>query len=542
VTTGQIRDTLKARDGHAVNHSIAVCSPLAYPAQELPVAPYTLGAWLGDGTSRNSQITCGDGDTELLDYIRAEGYTVKHLQGMQYAISNHLERERRIAKGRQLAPAMGVIAAAAHVGLGKDALTGTSGRKPGQRPVGREIPSSPPLEPYRTVSGFLRHLGALADKHIPRMYLESSVPQRLALLQGLMDTDGSVSDDGNRPGRGGGMAQCEFSVCSERLARDVHELLLSLGIKVAFREGPAVLDGRRVGTRYRLCFQTDLPVFRLRRKAERLTPMRTRRAKLRYIKAVDPVEPVPVRCIQVDREDGMFLAGRECIPTHNSTLFRQLAVTIAAGLHPFGQYAIDPKRVLLIDCENGAAHTRRKIRPLVIQAQSFDYKIREDRLWVEVRPEGLDLAADKDVSWLLRRIAAIRPDCVMIGPLYRLAPRALNDDSDAAPVIATLNMIRARGACVLLEAHAGHALGMGGRRDLRPRGSSAFLGWPEFGYGIRSSDLAEAKQRRLVDVVPWRGDRDEREWPERLVAGGPWPWSAYQPPAEPHEYEDWNDR
>jgi hypothetical protein len=148
-------------------------------------------------------------------------------------------------------------------------------------------------------------------------------------------------------------------------------------------------------------------------------------------------------------------------------------------------------------------------------------------MWLEIHPEGLDLARDRDVSWLLRRVAAISPDVVLLGPLYRLAPRALNDDSDAAPVIATLNMIRERGACVLLEAHAGHALGTGGRRDLRPRGSSAFLGWPEFGYGIRSSDVSDAKKRRIVDVVPWRGDRDEREWPDRLEAGGTWPWSSY---------------
>jgi hypothetical protein len=227
----------------------------------------------------------------------------------------------------------------------------------------------------------------------------------------------------------------------------------------------------------------------------------------------------------LERGDRLVLTGTE--GAGKSTLFRQLAVTMAAGIHPFTGAPITPMRVLLIDCENGAAHTRRKIRPLVIQAGSEGYPVREDLLWIEVRPEGLDLAADKDVSWLLRRCAALMPDAVMIGPLYRLAPRALNDDSDAAPVIATLNLIRARGACVLLEAHAGHALGHGGRRDLRPRGSSAFLGWPEFGYGIRSSDLPDAKKKRLVDVVPWRGDRDEREWPQHLVAGGVWPWSDH---------------
>ena len=227
----------------------------------------------------------------------------------------------------------------------------------------------------------------------------------------------------------------------------------------------------------------------------------------------------------LERGDRLVLTGTE--GAGKSTLFRQLAVTIAAGIHPFNHAPAEPRRVLVIDCENGPAHTRRKIRPLVVQATSLGYPLDEANLWLEIRPEGLDLASDKDASWLLRRVAAICPDAVMIGPLYRLAPRALNDDSDAAPVIAVLNMIRARGACVLLEAHAGHSLGMGGRRDLRPRGSSAFLGWPEFGYGIRSSDLPEAKKRRLVDVVPWRGDRDEREWPERLVAGGQWPWSAY---------------
>ena len=230
----------------------------------------------------------------------------------------------------------------------------------------------------------------------------------------------------------------------------------------------------------------------------------------------------------LERGDRMILTGTE--GGGKSTLFRQGGVMIAAGLHPFTGQAIKPQRVLIVDCENGAAHTRRKLRPLVLQATAEGHPVRDSNLFIEVRPEGMDLAADKDVSRLLRLIGAVAPDVLMIGPLYRLAPRALNDDSDAAPVLAALNMVRARGACVLLEAHAGHGLGAGGRRDLRPRGSSAFLGWPEFGYGIRRSELPEAKNYpRLVDVVWWRGDRDEREWPAHLRAGGKWPWSAHTP-------------
>ncbi len=47
--------------------------------------------------------------------------------------------------------------------------------------------------------------------------------------------------------------------------------------------------------------------------------------RVRYIVDVRPVDSVPVRCVQVDNEDQMYLAGRSCIPTHNSTLALDLA-------------------------------------------------------------------------------------------------------------------------------------------------------------------------------------------------------------------------
>lgn len=233
----------------------------------------------------------------------------------------------------------------------------------------------------------------------------------------------------------------------------------------------------------------------------------------------------------LERGDRLVLTGTEGLG--KTTLFRQIAVTVAAGIHPFGGQAITPRRVLIVDVENSQTQGRRALRPLWAQARSRA-EARETNLWVEVRPEGLDLAQDRDVSWLLKRVSVLAPDVVAIGPLYRLAPRALNSDDDAAPILAALNLVRARGCCLLLEAHAGHATtgaGGAGKRDLRPRGSSALMGWPEFGYGIRMSEAPHSRGGgRRVEMVSWRGDRDEREWPEELESGGTWPWSEAPPP------------
>lgn len=228
----------------------------------------------------------------------------------------------------------------------------------------------------------------------------------------------------------------------------------------------------------------------------------------------------------LERGDRLMLTGHE--GAGKSTLMRQLSVTIAAGIHPLAHQPIAPRRVLIIDGQDSERQIRRQIRPLLAQARLQGYPVSETNLWIEARGR-MDLALDRDASWLMRQVSAVHPDIVMLGPLCNLAPRALNSDDDAAPVIAVIDMIRERDACIVLEAHAGHALATGGRRDMRPRGSSAFLGWPEFGYGLRWSEDPIAKAARTVDVVSWRGDRDERDWPEMLTQGGIWPWKAATP-------------
>ena len=229
----------------------------------------------------------------------------------------------------------------------------------------------------------------------------------------------------------------------------------------------------------------------------------------------------------LERGDRLMLTGME--GAGKSELLRMFAVCCAAGVHPFTWQPMEPQRVMLLDMENSVRHTRRKLRPLVNQARLQKHPVQEQNLWLQCRPEGIDLARDRDQSWLLQQVATVNPSIVLLGPLYKCAPRALQTDDEAAPILAALDMVRARGCAIVMECHAGHALLTGGMRDMRPRGSAALLGWPEFGYGLRWA--AEARKgERIVDMVSWRGDRDERQWPAKLASGGVWPWHPYTPP------------
>jgi len=156
------------------------------------------------------------------------------------------------------------------------------------------------------LSPILRRIGVLGDKHVPPAYLRGSVRQRLALLQGLMDTDGNACASG----------AVEFTSTNRCLADAVAELAVSLGWKAVCREGRATIAGRDCGPKYRVKWTADLPVFRLPRKAVRQRMIRRRTTKFRYITEAVPITPKPMRCIQV--EGGLYLAGKAMVPTHNT--------------------------------------------------------------------------------------------------------------------------------------------------------------------------------------------------------------------------------
>ena len=216
-----------------------------------------------------------------------------------------------------------------------------------------------------------------------------------------------------------------------------------------------------------------------------------------------------------------------------STLLRQMAVTLAAGIHPFNTTDyIDPLRVLVLDCENGKPASRRKYRPLLAAAEQSQQPIRRGQFEIECKPEGLDLTRPKDRAFVMRRVERLRPEVLIIGPVYRLHNGNPNDEELARKVSVVIDEARATVNCaVLMEAHAPHHNGFGNHRALRPLGSSLWMRWPEFGYGLRPvEDEVSASQERARVVVPWRGARDERDWPTHVKQGMRWPWVPYIPP------------
>ncbi|ESQ01812.1 hypothetical protein B590_30053 (plasmid) [Streptomyces sp. PVA_94-07] len=229
------------------------------------------------------------------------------------------------------------------------------------------------------------------------------------------------------------------------------------------------------------------------------------------------------------RWDRLILTGNE--GGGKSLMLRQIAVRAAAGLHPWRKAAIRPIKALIIDVENSRDQVRPWLAKMHAAAEGETASVERGALRVVIRPEGVDLTQPVDRARLLRLVEAEAPDLIVIGPLYKLAaPRAGEAAEDSArALMAALEAVRAAsgGAALLIEAHSPHA--SQGRRDLRPIGSSLWLRWPEFGFGLGPvTDEPGAEDLRLCDWTPWRGSRSERAWPERVCMGVTWPWQAVQ--------------
>src|SRR5262245_46779146 len=264
VTTAEIERSLKVRDER--NHQVPLAPAVRCADLDLPIDPYVLGVWLGDGTSTKAEITCAE--AEILGEIARAGYAVapQRTRPLVYRIGG--------------------------TGHHRSPLTGRYVRN-------------------GSLNSRLRDLGLLGNTRIPDVYLHASVQQRRALLEGLMDTDGYVDDIG----------RSEITTVREPLARQICELAAGLGHRPILGKGRATLNGVDCGMKYRVHFTADRPIFRLSRKLARQKATGIFH-RFRAIAEVRRVPSVPVRCIEVESPRGLFLVTRSYVATHNSSLGR----------------------------------------------------------------------------------------------------------------------------------------------------------------------------------------------------------------------------
>jgi superfamily II DNA or RNA helicase len=270
LTLAEIRSRLRDGAGNA-RHFIPLAAPFRYDAETtLSIDPYLLGCLLGDGHFKYGRIAISTSDEYVRESVRAllpTGTELVSLGRYDYGIR----------------------------------VEGTRGSRFRPNPLRAALRSS----------GLLGHGGE--TKFVPREYLFASVPDRIAVLQGLLDTDGGIGSDGH----------IEYTSTSERLARDVADLVRSLGGTARLRVKPAPtyrhlgeLRTGRPAYRVTVALPAGVAPFRLPRKLERYTG-RSKYPPSRAIVSVEPIGRRPMQCIAVDAPDRLYVTD-DYIVTHNT--------------------------------------------------------------------------------------------------------------------------------------------------------------------------------------------------------------------------------
>lgn len=230
---------------------IKLTGKVEYPEQKLLVDPYVLGIWLADGKHSSGEIS--KPDIEIFEEIERRGYSV----GSDISSANRTAT--RTVKG---------------------------------------------------IRGLLTLLGVLKNKHIPEDYMKASVQQRIDLVRGLMDGDGSVNVV---------RKQAVFTTTDKRISDQVKELLESLGQRV----NQASTTQRGFGlvvNAYPLAFRPqDFNPFLLKRKADRIDSAWGRgESWYRRVVSIEDAPETDTVCIAVDSADNTFLIGKNYLRTHNT--------------------------------------------------------------------------------------------------------------------------------------------------------------------------------------------------------------------------------
>jgi 5S rRNA maturation endonuclease (ribonuclease M5) len=225
----------------------------------------------------------------------------------------------------------------------------------------------------------------------------------------------------------------------------------------------------------------------------------------------------------LERSERVIVVAAEGVG--KTMLARQVGILSAAGIHPFSFQPMKQIMTLTVDLENPERIIRRTSRSIAIQAMHMS-KVERLNAYILTKPSGMDLLRASDRAILEEALDRVRPDMLVIGPVYKafLDPGGRTSESVAIEVAKYLDTIRTIYRCALWIEHHAPLSQNSSTRDLRPFGSAVWSRWPEFGIALQPDPTVAGEY--VYDVKHFRGARDERRWPSKMKRGKKFPFEV----------------
>lgn len=353
-STKQIMENLVVKKGKRdqFNFSIPRNEAVHYEKRNLRIPPYTLGALLGDGSFPSSIALCSKDECipNRVDKEIKNSFNMKLASphGIIYNLKSNdslfnnkparsIEATNVTTGNVQTFPSVGIFLSDekfADVKRGSVHWYAQSGKTVNGHKLKFLDDATRWTNPIKNELEALGLIGVKSwDKFIPEDYKYSSVDDRLSLLRGLMDTDGTVKSNG----------EASYCTTSKRLAEDVVEVVRSLGGRATIRERNRVgkeseingrtLTSQRVSYEFTISLQENMNPFHLKRKADMFKSKYIHSSKIVSVELIGKKE---VQCIKVENEESLYLTN-DFIVTHN---------TLEEKLAPWTQPIIDNLEVI----------------------------------------------------------------------------------------------------------------------------------------------------------------------------------------------------
>ena len=220
------------------------------------------------------------------------------------------------------------------------------------------------------------------------------------------------------------------------------------------------------------------------------------------------------------RNERLVLTGSE--GGGKSVFVYQMLTGAAFGVDTFSLERHEPKRVLFLDVENNEIQARQNLDKIVPTLIEMAPDVKPE--WRSMKRRVVNLIDTRDKADVLRRVVHYNPDILYMGTAYKLTDVTDETHRAVRAIQSTVDRIRQEIGCtVIVEHHAGHGF-QNDRNQMRPEGSSYWLRWPDFGYGMVP---LQSDGGRLMRLRAWRGDRvTGRDFPAAVRQGSVFPWQS----------------